>query len=90
MANPFKENESIFYQDFSGAVALRGLALHLYNENWRVNLSKICGYLDDKHYQIAIDMIKHYRKNGENCPVFMKVCSKLQGAFWEERPRNEG
>ncbi len=88
--SPFLQHRDILLADHSGAQKLRDLVLSLYSgRTFPFDVSQL-GSLDQHYFEIAIELIRHYRRHGENDKDFMSVCEDLvarRGVLSMGRPK---
>ncbi|MCO6414408.1 MAG: hypothetical protein J5I92_16860 [Thiogranum sp.] len=79
MDNPFnKHKEMLLNADYSTAIRLRQLALHLFNDDNKLDsLSRLLANADERHLAIAFSMLRWYAIYGENDAVFIDVCRQV-------------
>jgi pyruvate-formate lyase len=79
--SPFAFHSQVLFSGYSGAVKLARLALSLYNgKAWQWDASSVSG-LDQKHFEIAVDLLRSYHQYGENDHDFMQICEKLRDRY---------
>lgn len=83
--NPFTENEeTIRDRRYEVAYQLRNLVLHLYNHNCgSLNLGWLLRNADDKHMQIALDMMEWYKLHGEGDLEFMRIAGAIHREWYD-------
>lgn len=70
--SPWLEYASRLRGDTFAATGLQQLTLSLFDgRQWPIDLSNIVFSLEDTDFEVAMAMIKWYRRFGETCPVFM-------------------
>ncbi|WP_415258855.1 hypothetical protein [Thauera phenylacetica] len=78
-----QQNPCIAYRNeicgfYSTAQRLSALVKHLYNGAAHpVRLDNLLSNADEHHSRIALELIAHYAKHGENCGVFMDLARRL-------------
>lgn len=83
LADAAQPNPCIAYRNeicgfYSTAQRLSALVKHLYNGAAHpVRLDNLLSNADEHHSRIALELIAHYAKHGENCGVFMDLARRL-------------
>lgn len=72
--NPFES--PILRQDYSTAIELRNLVVHLYNGTIAPDMGRLMR-ADKRHRDLALAMLEHYADHGEECQVFMDMARRL-------------
>lgn len=76
--NPFAAYRSEIRGGYSTGMRLAALVKHLYNGGMHpVRLDNLLSNADEHHARIALELIAHYAKYGENCPEFMRLAREL-------------
>lgn len=85
--SPFRRHADKLTGNYSTAIRLQNLVLHLYNgEDWPVRLDNLLANADEAHVQAALEMIASYARHVENDLAFMEVARRIA----EQRLANRG
>lgn len=76
--SPFAEYHKEIMGSYGVAAKLRDLVLHLYNSNNPLDLAGLLRAADERHREIAIELIKGYARRGENDGYFMKLAETIR------------
>jgi hypothetical protein len=76
--SPYSTYRDEIFGFYSVAIRLQDLILHLYNQDNQMDLGRLLGNADEKHTEIAIDIIRRYSILGENDQAFMATARELQ------------
>lgn len=71
--NPFLEYQQQILGGYSAGERLAQLVLHLFNSRHPVDLASLMANADHQHKAIALHLIAHYGRYGENDPIFMEL-----------------
>lgn len=75
--NPFERYRKEIRGGYSTGQRLARLVLHLFNSRFPCDLATLMAGADSRHRQIALELIHHYARYGENCPTFMTLAREL-------------
>lgn len=76
--NPFTAYRSEICGRYSTALRLAALVKHLFNGSAHpVRLDNLLSNADEHHARIALELIAHYARYGENCADFMALARDL-------------
>lgn len=75
--NPFLEYRQHILGGYSTAERLAALVLHLFNSRHPVDLSSLLANADHEHRAIALHLMAHYARYGENDPIFMGLARQI-------------
>ena len=76
--SPYVAHRAEIFGCYSTALRLQDLILHLYNQDNQMDLGRFLGNADEKHVEIALDIIRRYSILGENDKEFMTTAQELQ------------
>lgn len=79
--SPFVTHRHILLADYGGAQRIARMALSLYNGNAFPFDAGQLGGLDDKHFEIAIELLRSYHQFGENDTGFMETCDQIKKSW---------
>jgi hypothetical protein len=89
MISPFRVHRDKVLGYYSTAGWLRNVVMALWRGSAHpVGLSKLAG-VDDQHFQAFIDMVTHYRREGENDLAFRQLVQDVEARIHEEKSAAE-
>ena len=71
--SPFKTYRREIMSGYSTAQRMAALTLHLWNDAYPVRLGSLFANADERHTQIALELMESYSVWGENDPDFMAL-----------------
>lgn len=85
LESPFQKYEHLVLGHYSTAAWLRMLVLAMWSGSaYKVGLSQLAE-VDEAHFDVAMQMMAHYRKHGERDPAFMSLADKIRERLNEEQ-----
>jgi hypothetical protein len=76
--SPFLRHREVILSHYGTAEKLRGLVMHLWNDNNPMRLGSLFGNADPRHQAIAMELIASYAEHGENDPHFMNLADEIR------------
>lgn len=78
MQSPFTTHRSKVLGHYSTARWLRNVVLSMWNgADHQVRLDKLSS-VDAEHFAAVVEMMEHFRRNGENDPAFQQLVKEVQ------------
>lgn len=76
--SPFLRHRQTILGNYSTALRLQELVLHLWNDTFKVRLASLFGGADTEHTRIALELITSYTRHGERDPDFMRLSDEIK------------